>query len=87
MIKCSIYSNIAPSQFNNNFVCVHSYISTYRSEFVLKSESVQRNRLQGTCYFVRKSYRMYSTCLYVLSMNKTQNSESKKQQLRMKREK
>ena len=63
------------------------YISTYRSEYVLKYDSTQRNRLQRTYYFIRKSHRMYSTCLYVLNMYKTQNSESKKQQLRMKREK
>jgi hypothetical protein len=62
--------------------------STYRSEYVLKYDSPQRNRLQRTYYFVRKSHRMYSTSLYSQYVyDKKQNSESKKQQLRMKREK
>jgi hypothetical protein len=62
--------------------------STYRSESVLKYDSPQRNRLQRTYYLVRKSHRMYSTFLYLQYVyDKTQNSESKKQQLRMKREK
>jgi|LakMenE18May11ns_1017448.scaffolds.fasta_scaffold6510879_1 hypothetical protein len=67
---------------------IYTQNSTYRSEYVLKDESIKRSRLHRTYCFVRKSHRMYSTSQYSQYVyDKTQNSESKKQQLRMKREK